>query len=110
MSQLAHNLRLAVRNLRHQLALAAILTLALGIGANSAIFSVMNALLLRYLPAQDPTRLVYLHTTRNPDGSSQTGYGDTSLTVPIFEQLRKQKGAFADVVAAADAVAESTAS
>jgi predicted permease len=95
------DLRYALRQLGRTPAFAAvaILTLALGIGANSAIFSVMNALLLRYLPAHDPARLVYLHTTRNPSGSSQTGHGDTSLTMPIFEQLRKQKDAFADVVA-----------
>ena len=95
------DLRYALRQLARTPAFTAVavLTLALGIGANSAIFSVMNALLLRYLPAHDPSRLVYLHTTRNPSGSSQTGHGDTSLTMPIFEQLRKQKDAFADVVA-----------
>jgi predicted permease len=95
------NLRYALRQLRRTPAftVVAVLTLALGIGANSAIFSVMNALLLRYLPARDPQRLVYLHTTRNPSGASQTGHGDRSLTMPIFEQLRKQKDAFADVVA-----------
>ncbi|HUE04842.1 MAG TPA: ABC transporter permease [Bryobacteraceae bacterium] len=95
------NLRYALRQLRRSPAFAAVavLTLALGIGANSAIFSVMNALLLRYLPARDPQQLVYLHTTRNPSGASQTGHGDSSLTMPVFEQLRKRKDAFADVVA-----------
>jgi putative ABC transport system permease protein len=58
MSQLAHNLRLAVRNLRHQLAMAAILTLALGIGANSAIFSIVDAILITPPPFRDPGRLV----------------------------------------------------
>jgi len=95
------NLRYALRQLARTPAFTtvAILTLGLGIGANSAIFSVMNALLLRYLPARDPARLVYMHTTSNPSGSSQTGHGDTSLTVPIFEQFRKQKDVFAGVVA-----------
>src|ERR1700683_1448299 len=95
------NLRYALRQLARTPAFTtvAILTLGLGIGANSAIFSVMNALLLRYLPARDPARLVYMHTTGNPSGSSQTGHGDTSLTVPIFEQFRKQKDVFAGVVA-----------
>jgi predicted permease len=95
------NLRYALRQLRRTPAFTtvAILTLALGIGANSAIFSVMNALLLKYLPARDPQHLVYLHTTGNPAGSSQTGNGDNSLTMPIFEQLRNLKSAFSDVVA-----------
>jgi predicted permease len=95
------DLRYALRQLGRTPAFTAvaILTLALGIGANSAIFSVTNALLLRYLPAHDPSRLVYLHTTSNPSGASQTGHGDSSLTMPIFGQLRKQKDAFADVVA-----------
>lgn len=46
MTQFFQNLRLAVRNLRKELAFAAILTLALGVGANSAIFSIVDAILL----------------------------------------------------------------
>ncbi len=58
MSQFVHNLRLAVRNLRQELAFAAILTLALGVGANSAIFSIVDATLITPPPFRDPARLV----------------------------------------------------
>jgi putative ABC transport system permease protein len=57
-----HDLRLAVRSLRATpiVTTVAILSLALGIGANTAIFSLINSLLLRTLPVRDPGRLVLL--------------------------------------------------
>ena len=60
LEDLLSDLRYAVRSLRHQpaVAMVAILTLTLGIGANTAIFSMMNGLLLRPLPVRDPGRLV----------------------------------------------------
>ena len=95
------DLRFALRQLRRTpvFAVVTILTLALGIGANTAVFSVMNAVVLRWLPVHDPERLVFLHTTDQPSKSSQTGHDDTSLTQPIFEQLRTESRIFSDLVA-----------
>jgi predicted permease len=98
---LLQDVRYGLRQLRRSpaFAIVAVLTLALGIGANTAIFSVMNAVLLRFLPVRDPQELVYLHTTGQGPNSSQTGYNDTSLTQPTFEQLRTEKRVFSDLVA-----------
>src|SRR5262249_34689016 len=64
MSAILHDLRYAFRLLLRQKAFTflALSTLALGIGANSAIFAVVNAVLLRPLPFRDPGRLVLIET------------------------------------------------
>ncbi len=80
--------------------LTAILTLALGIGGNTAVFSVMNSVLLRNLPLPHPEQLMFLRLpNEQPAGASNTGDGDTSFSQPVFEQLRKEKGAFSDLMA-----------
>jgi hypothetical protein len=94
MTSLAADLRYALRSLARNpgFAAAALLSLALGIGANSAIFSVASALLLRPLPYADPGRLVILWN-RSPglniaeDWFSPAQYFDIRNGHSGFEQV-----------------------
>jgi predicted permease len=96
------DVRFGFRQLRRfpVFALTAILTLALGIGATTGIFSVMNAVLLRWLPLPKPQELFYLHVpTGQPYGASNTGDDETSFSRPTFEYLREDRRAFSEVMA-----------
>ncbi|PYP65217.1 MAG: hypothetical protein DMD26_11750, partial [Gemmatimonadetes bacterium] len=81
----AADLKYALRALRHSRAFTVIvvLTLALGIGANTAIFSVVRGVLLKPLPNRDGDRLVYLR--QSADGPGQ---GDLDFSVPEVTDLR----------------------
>ena len=83
MSLLVDDVRHAVRALRQQRALSVVIsiTVVLAIGANSAIFTVVNAVMLRPLPYDDPDRVVMLSMV------DRTG-ADQLLSVPDYEDLR----------------------
>jgi len=75
----------------------AVLSLALGIGANSTIFTLVNAVLLRPLPMQDPDRLVALFTTDERNRGSFFNYMQTSR--PNFQDYRQGNDVFSGMVA-----------
>ena len=100
LDKVVRDLRFGLRSLAQSpgFALTAILTLALGVGANTAVFSVMNAVLLKSLPVSDPDRLAYLRTSTAPRG---TGTVDTQQTFsyPVYDALRRESKGLSPVIA-----------
>src|SRR6201995_144274 len=89
MRTLLQDLRYSLRMLRKKPAFTAIavLTLALAIGANTAIFSVLNTMLLRPLPFKDPARLVAMFEL---DGKKERDW----ISLPNLEDYRNQSHVF----------------
>jgi putative ABC transport system permease protein len=91
-ADLLHALRLLYKN--PGFTTAVLVTLALGIGANAAVFTILNAVLLRPLPYADPDRLVRIWES-NP----QRGWPNFSVSQPNFLDWREQSATFERIAA-----------
>src|ERR1700730_14811437 len=93
MATFAQDLRYAARTFRKSpiFVAVAVLSLALGIGANTAIFTLVDQVLLRLLPVKDPQQLVLLRSRGNHYGSNTGRY---KLAYPMYEDFRDHNTVF----------------
>jgi predicted permease len=91
--EVSQDLRYGFRALRKSplFTTVAVLTLALGIGANTAMFSLLDQVVLRLLPVNHPEQLAIVRETGNHYGNS---YGPNTISWPMFEDLRDNNQAF----------------
>ena len=97
MSALLHDLRYALRGLRRSplFATVAVLSLALGIGANTAIFTLIDQVLLRKLPVRSPEQLVMLYQTGPHNGSNM---GTRMHSYPMYQDFQQRAEPFSEVL------------
>ncbi|HEY5176212.1 MAG TPA: ABC transporter permease [Terriglobales bacterium] len=101
--QIFQDLRFALRQLRKSpiFTLVAVVTLALGIGANTAIFTLLDQALLRALPVSHPEQLVRLQFTGSTRGHFNSFGGDDHdyFSYPMYRDLHDQNSAFESLIA-----------
>ena len=104
MSVFFQNVRYGLRQLRKSpgFTLTAMLTLALGIGANAAVFTLFDQVLLRMLPVERPKELVRFEWTGAFSGSAHSFGGDDHnyFSYPMYKDLRDKNQVFSGMIAA----------
>src|ERR1035441_7985324 len=104
MNSLLQNVRFALRQLAKSpgFTITVVLTLALGIGANAAIFTLFDQVLLRMLPVEKPKELVRFEWTGAFSGSTSSFGGDSHnyFSYPMYKDLRDRNQVFDGMIAA----------
>jgi predicted permease len=102
---MGHDLRLAFRTLARSplFTAVAVLSLALGIGANTSIFSLLDQVLYRSLPVRDPKALVVLHVDDHSSGMQSSDNNQSVFSYPMYRDLSFRSPVFSGVVARAGA-------
>src|ERR671938_1187173 len=97
MPSLLPDLRYALRGIRRAplFTTVAVLSLALGIGANTAIFTLMDQLMLRQLPVENPEQLVMLYQRGSHNGSNM---GRWMHSYPIYQDFQQKATPFSEVL------------
>jgi predicted permease len=103
MNGLFQDLRYAARQLRKSpgFTAVAVATLALGIGANTGIFTVLNGLLLKMLPVREPRQLVVVGDPARANGRSNGTPRTDIFSYPLYKELRDRNSVFTGLCAAA---------
>src|ERR1700735_3927100 len=101
MDRYSGDLRFGLRQLRLNptFTVVAVLSLALGIGANTAIFQLVDAIRLRTLPVEKPERLAYIDFAK---GARRSGWWSTrsaNFTSNLWDSVRQQQQAFSGIIA-----------
>src|SRR5438552_1475928 len=96
-----HDLRYAFRRLRQNpgFAATAIVSMALAIGANSAIFSFVDGLVFRPLPVRDPAGVVSLRSLAPTSSATPLGETNTDISYPDFADFRDRNRSFEALIA-----------
>src|SRR5687768_15538631 len=97
MSNLIADIRFALRSFAKApvFVAVAVVSLALGIGANTAVFTLMDQVLLRSLPVSDPDELVQVYARGSHYGSN---WGMNSMSYPMYRDIRDQNTVFDGVI------------
>src|SRR5438128_6804900 len=97
MRRLLRDVVISVRSFRKSVVFTtvAVLSLALGIGANTAIFTLVDQLILRLLPVQQPERIVLLSGRGRHYGGNN---GRAALSYPMYQDIRDQNQVFAGMM------------
>jgi putative ABC transport system permease protein len=105
MTNLWRDLRHAFRLLRLSpgFTIVAVLTLALGIGANTAIFQLIDSIRLRTIPVKNPQELGTIRIADRHWGSGNFSGQYSQLTFPLWEQIRKRQEGFSEIAVWSDA-------